>query len=156
MKILSLSLLLLLAATVSHGRPSISEAGLIELLTSTNVIETEVDLSEKQRLSINYHNCRSWHLGVETSNIINFETVPANCKDYVEDYLITSLQYRNDSKTVCKEAYFYAKGLALKDDTVNVWIFDVDDTLLSNVPFYANYGYGYILLLRVFIYTTIV
>ncbi|KAL1224211.1 Vegetative storage protein 1 [Cardamine amara subsp. amara] len=142
MKILSLSLLLLLAATVSHGRPSVSEPELIELLTSDNIIEKELERLEKERLSINYHNCRSWHLGVETSNIINFETVPANCKNYVETYLTTSPQYRADSKTVCKEAYFYAKGLPLKNDTINVWIFDLDDTLLSSVPFYAQYGYG--------------
>ncbi|CAN7045813.1 hypothetical protein IGI04_008437 [Brassica rapa subsp. trilocularis] len=141
MKILSLSLLLLLAATVSQARPSLPAPKLIELLTSINVIEDEAELLEKQQLAINYHNCRSWHLGVETSNIINFQTVPANCIDYVEDYL-TSDQYRADSKTVCKEAYFYAKGLALKNDTVNVWIFDLDETLLSNVPFYAQYGYG--------------
>lgn len=87
-----------------------------------------------------------WADLVETSNIINFETVPANCKDYVEDYLTTSLQYRNDSKTVCKEAYFYAKAkaLVLKNDTYNACIFGLDDTLLSNVPFYAKYGYGYV------------
>ncbi|CAH8355753.1 unnamed protein product [Eruca vesicaria subsp. sativa] len=107
-----------------------------------NNFENEAELLVKLRLSINYPNCRSWHLGVETSNIINFKTVPANCKDYVEDYLITSQQYRYDSKTVCKEAYFYAKGLALRNDTYNVWIFDLDDTLLSNVPFYAKHGYG--------------
>ncbi|KFK27743.1 hypothetical protein AALP_AA8G423400 [Arabis alpina] len=142
MKILSLSLLFLLAASVSQGRPSITEPKLIELLTSTNLVETEADLLEKQQLSINYPDCRSWHYGVETSNIINFQTVPANCKDYVEDYLVTSQQYRHDSKTVCKEAYFYAKGLALKNDTVNVWIFDLDETLLSNIPFYAYFGYG--------------
>ncbi|CAA7023280.1 unnamed protein product [Microthlaspi erraticum] len=141
MKLFSLSLILLLAATVSQGRPSVPVPRLIELLTSTSILEVEADLLEKQRLSINYPDCRSWHLGVETSNIINFETVPANCKDYVEDYL-TSSQYRDDSKTVCKEAYFFAKGIALKNDTVNVWIFDLDDTLLSNVPFYAKYGYG--------------
>ncbi|CAH8313895.1 unnamed protein product [Eruca vesicaria subsp. sativa] len=142
MKILSLSLLLLLAATVSQARPSLPDVPkLIELLTSADIVENEAELLEKQQLAINYHNCRSWHLGVETANIINFKTVPANCKDYVEDYL-TSDQYRADSKTVCKEAYFYAKGLALKNDTVNVWIFDLDETLLSNVPFYAQYGYG--------------
>lgn len=144
MKFLSLSLLLLLAATVSHARPSVvSVPRLIEFLTSNNILENEAELLEKERLSINYHNCRSWHLGVETSNIINFDTVPANCKDFVEDYLTTSQQYRADSKTVCKEAFFYAKELALRNDTVNVWIFDIDDTLLSSIPFYAKHGYGY-------------
>ncbi|KAG7556393.1 Acid phosphatase plant [Arabidopsis suecica] len=142
MKILSLSLLLLLAATVSHARSSASVPGLIELLESNTIFGDEAELLEKEGLTINYHNCRSWHLGVETSNIIDFDTVPANCKDYVEDYLITSKQYQSDSKTVCKEAYFYAKGLALKNDTVNVWIFDLDDTLLSSIPYYAKYGYG--------------
>ena len=139
MKILSLSLLLLLAATVSASVP-----GLIELVDSKTIFGNVAELLEKEKLSINYANCRSWHLGVETSNIIDFDTVPANCKDYVEDYLITSKQYQYDSKTVCKEAYFYAKGLALKNDTVNVWIFDLDDTLLSSIPYYAKYGYGYI------------
>ncbi|AED93358.1 vegetative storage protein Vsp2 [Arabidopsis thaliana] len=137
MKILSLSLLLLLAATVSASVP-----GLIELVDSKTIFGNVAELLEKEKLSINYANCRSWHLGVETSNIIDFDTVPANCKDYVEDYLITSKQYQYDSKTVCKEAYFYAKGLALKNDTVNVWIFDLDDTLLSSIPYYAKYGYG--------------
>ncbi|EOA21357.1 hypothetical protein CARUB_v10001720mg [Capsella rubella] len=140
MKILSLSLLFL-AATVSLGRPSMSEPRLIELLTS-NKNEAEVLLEEERSLSINYQNCRSWHLGVETSNIIDFYTVPANCKDYVKDYFTTSKQYQYDSKTICKEAYFYAKGLSLKNDTVNVWIFDLDDTLLSSVPFFSKYGYG--------------
>nr|BAA22095.1 vegetative storage protein [Arabidopsis thaliana] len=142
MKILSLSLLLLLVATVSHVQSSASVPGLIELLESNTIFGNEAELLEKEGLSINYPNCRSWHLGVETSNIINFDTVPANCKAYVEDYLITSKQYQYDSKTVNKEAYFYAKGLALKNDTVNVWIFDLDDTLLSSIPYYAKYGYG--------------
>ncbi|KAL1212581.1 Vegetative storage protein 1 [Cardamine amara subsp. amara] len=84
MKILSLSLLLLLATTVSHGRPWAPVPKLIELLTSTNIFENKAKLLEKQRVSINYPDCRSWHLGVETSNIINFQTVPANCKDYVK------------------------------------------------------------------------
>ncbi|XP_019084647.1 PREDICTED: vegetative storage protein 1-like [Camelina sativa] len=136
MKILSLSLLLFLTATVSHSRPSEPVPRLIELFTSTKIVENEAEFLEKQRLSI------SWHLGVETSNIINFKTVFANCKDYVEDYLKTSQQYRYDSKTVCKEAYFYAKDLVLRNDTYNVWIFDLDETLLSNIPFYAKYGYG--------------
>jgi len=155
MKILSLSLLLLLAATVSHVQSSASVPGLIELLESNTIFGNEAELLEKEGLSINYPNCRSWHLGVETSNIINFDTVPANCKAYVEDYLITSKQYQYDSKTVNKEAYFYAKGLALKNDTVNVWIFDLDDTLLSSIPYYAKYGYGYIHINIVPIYITL-
>ncbi|XP_010421320.1 PREDICTED: vegetative storage protein 2 [Camelina sativa] len=142
MKILSLSLLFLLAATVSQGRSSTSVPGIIELLKSETIFANEAEILEKEQLSINYHNCRSWHLGVETSNIINFDTVPKNCKEYVKDYLVTSKQYQYDSKTVCKEAYFYAKGLALKNDTVNVWIFDLDDTLLSSIPYYAQHGYG--------------
>ncbi|ESQ32015.1 hypothetical protein EUTSA_v10005708mg [Eutrema salsugineum] len=72
MKILTLSLLLLLAATVSHGRPSVTVPELIELLTSTNIFENEAKLLEKQRLTINYPNCISWHLGVETSCWISF------------------------------------------------------------------------------------
>ncbi|CAH8272141.1 unnamed protein product [Arabidopsis lyrata] len=113
MKILSLSLLLLLAATVSHVRSSASVPGLIELLESNTIFGDEAELLEKEGLTISYPDCRSWHL--------------------------VSLRLQNGVQR--KEAYYYVKGLALKNDTYNVWIFDLDETLLSNVPFYAKYGY---------------
>ncbi|XP_010541530.1 PREDICTED: vegetative storage protein 2-like [Tarenaya hassleriana] len=135
MKTLPIACLLFLATVTVCNARTMTVPELIEQVT-------DPDMAEQLRLSISYPNCRSWHLGVETNNIINFKTVPANCEEYVEDYLTFSDQYRADSKTICKEAYYYAKGLALKNDTVNVWIFDLDETLLSNIPFYQANGFG--------------
>ncbi|KAI5336947.1 hypothetical protein L3X38_016216 [Prunus dulcis] len=85
--------------------------------------------------------CLSWRLGVETNNIINWKTVPAECESYVGHYLLGH-QYRKDSKVVTKEAWLYAKSLNLTNDGKNVWVFDIDETTLSNLPYYADHGFG--------------
>ncbi|KAL2338016.1 hypothetical protein Fmac_012462 [Flemingia macrophylla] len=83
--------------------------------------------------------CASWRLGVEAHNLINWRTVPQQCQEYVASYLLDG-QYRSDSKTVCREAFLYAKTLNIT--TKDIFIFDVDDTLLSNLPYFANHGFG--------------
>lgn len=86
--------------------------------------------------------CTSWRLGVEANNLIKWKTVPAACQEYVADYLLGD-QYRSDSKTVCREAYFYAKTLNIT--ARDVFVFDIDDTTLSNLQYFANHGFGYVL-----------
>ncbi|XP_027334785.1 stem 28 kDa glycoprotein-like [Abrus precatorius] len=83
--------------------------------------------------------CLSWRLGVEAHNMIDWKTVPEECKDYIGNYIIGD-QYRSDSKTVCREAYLYAKKLNLT--AKDIFVFDVDETTLSNLPYYANHGFG--------------
>ncbi|ESW07614.1 hypothetical protein PHAVU_010G144200 [Phaseolus vulgaris] len=83
--------------------------------------------------------CTSWRLGVEANNLIKWKTVPAACQEYVADYLLGD-QYRSDSKTVCREAYFYAKRLNIT--AKDVFVFDIDDTTLSNLQYFANHGFG--------------
>lgn len=41
------------------------------------------------------------------------------------------------------EAIEFAKSYELKGDGMDAWIFDVDETLLSNLLYYAQHGYGY-------------
>ncbi|KAK9923493.1 hypothetical protein M0R45_031910 [Rubus argutus] len=85
--------------------------------------------------------CLSWRLGVETNNIIDWTTVPAACEGYVGHYMLGQ-QYRKDSEVVAHEAYLYAESQNLTDDGNNLWIFDVDETSLSNLPYYADHGFG--------------
>ncbi|KAK9923494.1 hypothetical protein M0R45_031911 [Rubus argutus] len=85
--------------------------------------------------------CLSWRLGVETHNIIGWTTVPAACEGYVGHYMLGH-QYRKDSKAVTYEALLYAKSLNLTKDGKNLWIFDIDETTLSNLPYYAHHGFG--------------
>ncbi|KAF3450676.1 hypothetical protein FNV43_RR06765 [Rhamnella rubrinervis] len=85
--------------------------------------------------------CLSWRLGVETNNIIGWITVPEACEGYVGNYMLGK-QYRKDSKVVADEAFVYAKSLNLRMDGKDLWIFDIDETSLSNLPYYARHGFG--------------
>ncbi|XP_061358385.1 stem 28 kDa glycoprotein-like [Gastrolobium bilobum] len=83
--------------------------------------------------------CASWRLGVEAHNFIDWKTIPQECEEFIGDYMLSE-QYRSDSKTVNREAYFYARDLEIASN--DIWVFDVDETTLSNLPYYANNGFG--------------
>ncbi|XP_028778950.1 stem 28 kDa glycoprotein [Neltuma alba] len=85
--------------------------------------------------------CASWRLAVEVHNIIEWTGIPAECRDYVGNYMLGQ-HYRDDSKAVNREAYFYARSLALPRDGRNIWIFDIDETSLSNLPYFVQNGFG--------------
>lgn len=87
--------------------------------------------------------CSSWRLGVEAHNVINWKTVPLECETYVGNYMLGD-QYRADSKTVNHEGYYYAKTLNISGDGKDIWVFDIDETSLSNLPYYAKHGFGYV------------
>ncbi|KAM3747492.1 hypothetical protein ACB098_05G039600 [Castanea mollissima] len=85
--------------------------------------------------------CLSWRLGVETHNIIGWTTVPKECEGYVGHYML-GYQYREDSKVVTSQAIDYAQSLKLIGDGKDVWVFDIDETTLSNLPYFAEHGFG--------------
>ncbi|XP_076907303.1 acid phosphatase 1-like [Bidens hawaiensis] len=83
--------------------------------------------------------CLSWRFGVEAYNVREWTKVPGACFDYVGQYMRGS-QYKQDCKLVCDEAYAYAKGLNVTGDGKDVWVFDVDETTLSNLPYFLAEG----------------
>ncbi|KAI3908751.1 hypothetical protein MKW98_029301 [Papaver atlanticum] len=85
--------------------------------------------------------CDSWRLAVETNNLRNWKTVPAECENYVGHYMLGPY-YRQDSKYVTTEAAKYAESIKLAGDGKDTWVFDIDETTLSNVPYYATHGFG--------------
>ncbi|KAK9266694.1 hypothetical protein L1049_020443 [Liquidambar formosana] len=85
--------------------------------------------------------CTSWRFAVEANNLSPWKTIPQECAEYVKDY-ITSRAYAIDLNRVSKEAGLYARSIELGGDGKDVWVFDVDETLLSHVPYYAEHGYG--------------
>ncbi|KAF6146141.1 hypothetical protein GIB67_015579 [Kingdonia uniflora] len=86
--------------------------------------------------------CNSWRVAGEANNLSPWKKVPEECRGYVKDYM-TSRAYVLDLQMVANEAVGYARGIELGDDGNDVWVFDVDETLLSNLPYYAHHGYGY-------------
>lgn len=131
-----------------------------KFLVATSVVTSNLQSSDDFSLSNPIHHlrpksgtaghpiagvsCQSWRFGVETNNLIEWKTIPKECEGYVGHYMLGS-QYREDSEVVTEAAYNYAKNLNLTNDGNNIWVFDVDETTLSNLPFYARHGFGYYL-----------
>ncbi|KAL9997809.1 putative Acid phosphatase [Helianthus debilis subsp. tardiflorus] len=85
--------------------------------------------------------CSGWRVAGEANNLSPWNKIPENCVDYVQDYML-SRSYEIDMDIVCDEAMEFAKSVVVGDDGLDVWVFDVDETLLSNLPYYGQHGYG--------------
>ncbi|KAF7102752.1 hypothetical protein CFC21_103827 [Triticum aestivum] len=87
--------------------------------------------------------CDSWRLSVETANAGPWRTVPARCGASVRAYM-EGERYASDSAVAAAEslafaAQAFASGVG---GAMPAWVFDVDETLLSNAPYYAVSGWG--------------
>ncbi|EEF46368.1 pentatricopeptide repeat-containing protein, putative [Ricinus communis] len=82
-------------------------------------------------------NCASWHLGIEANNIFEWWTTPKECKEYVKNYML-GYQYRSDSKAVISEAINYVGTLHFPKDGRSIWVFDIDETVLSNLRYFTD------------------
>ncbi|KAM0897396.1 hypothetical protein ACQ4PT_022594 [Festuca glaucescens] len=92
--------------------------------------------------------CDSWVLGVEAHNVRDWKTVPAKCEDYVGHYMLGE-HFRRDSKVVIDEALAYVETLKLAGNGKEIWVFDIDETTLSNLPYYEH-GFRYVLINIIF------
>lgn len=78
---------------------------------------------------------------MEGNDVIPWKTIPRECGDYVEEYM-RGRDYAFDLERVSEDAGIYARSLNLNNDGKDAWVFDVDETLLSNLPYYSQHGYG--------------
>ncbi|KAL5550417.1 hypothetical protein UlMin_000593 [Ulmus minor] len=85
--------------------------------------------------------CLSWRLAVETNNVRAWRTVPIQCLHQIESYMIGG-QYERDVKLIVDEILIYASGIVVAGDGMDAWVFDVDDTCISNVFYYKGKRYG--------------
>ncbi|KAF0901860.1 hypothetical protein E2562_006480 [Oryza meyeriana var. granulata] len=87
--------------------------------------------------------CDSWMLSVETGNAGPWSAIPARCGDFVRAYM-EGERYASDSAVAAADSLaFAAQALASGDGGARpAWVFDVDETLLSNAPYYAVNGWG--------------
>jgi hypothetical protein len=88
--------------------------------------------------------CLSWRVMVEANNARGWRTVPAQCVGYVKGYM-TRGQYLRDLAGVMEQASGYADQVAAGADAdgLDAWVFDIDDTCLSNLPYYETKQFGY-------------
>lgn len=86
--------------------------------------------------------CESWRMNVEVNNIRGFSVVPQECVEHVKKYM-TSSQYKTDSERAVEQVRLYLSGCCtIKGDAKDAWIFDIDDTLLSTIPYFTKHGFG--------------
>lgn len=88
--------------------------------------------------------CLSWRFAVETNNLRGWTLVPEACEEYVGHYML-GRQYAKDCRVVVDAAIEYAKSLKINTDGKDIWVFDIDETSLSNLPYYArsDVAFGY-------------
>ncbi|KAK9666021.1 hypothetical protein RND81_14G153900 [Saponaria officinalis] len=86
-------------------------------------------------------NCLSWRFAIEANNIQTWKTVPKKCEDYVGHYMLGA-QYKEDCSIVANAAISYVKGLNISKGK-DIWVFDIDETSLSNLPYHARPSVGF-------------
>ncbi|KAJ6838921.1 acid phosphatase 1-like [Iris pallida] len=83
--------------------------------------------------------CDSWRLSVETNNAGPWEKIPEVCVPNVISYVKGDTYYL-DSKVVAMESLKFANTVEIAGDGKDVWIFDIDDTLVSSVIYITLHG----------------
>ncbi|KAL6657200.1 hypothetical protein ACP70R_004980 [Stipagrostis hirtigluma subsp. patula] len=86
--------------------------------------------------------CLSWRVMVEANNAKGWRAVPAPCVGYVRGYMFWG-QYHRDVGSVADQAAAYAAEIAPAGAAAgDAWVLDVDDTCLSNLPYYQAKQFG--------------
>ncbi|GMH20476.1 hypothetical protein Nepgr_022317 [Nepenthes gracilis] len=86
--------------------------------------------------------CESWRMNVELNNIRDFKVVPQECTAFIGKYM-TSTQYRSDAHRAVEECRVYLRSCcSFKGDGKDAWVFDVDDTLISTLPYFKKHNFG--------------
>ncbi|KAL8152970.1 hypothetical protein V2J09_010730 [Rumex salicifolius] len=85
--------------------------------------------------------CESWRFTVETNDAGKWSNIPQRCLRFVQDY-VNSERYLSDSEFVAADSLEFARTVTVAGDGKDCWVFDIDETLLSNLPFYKVHGFG--------------
>ncbi|CAI9759039.1 unnamed protein product [Fraxinus pennsylvanica] len=128
---------LLIILTVAYT--SLSQS-IIQISTEKQTLLASDGISDHPKIPNDLY-CESWRFTVETNDAGIWAQVPARCEGFVKDYM-TGDKYQSDSEAVADNSLAYAKTVELHGDGKDAWIFDVDETLLSNIPYYVRHGFG--------------
>ncbi|PKU67129.1 acid phosphatase 1 isoform X1 [Dendrobium catenatum] len=121
---------------------SYSWSNILQLLEAQCVAKRGDEDLEKGKELTHKNYCESWRFNVELHNIRDFNSIPDECASSVGKYMSSSL-YKSDVRRVADEASrFLTNSFRLAGDSRDAWVFDVDDTLLSTVPFYKKHHFG--------------
>ncbi|OEL13095.1 Acid phosphatase 1 [Dichanthelium oligosanthes] len=131
---------LALSLAVASAAASASASGARSVLRTVTSVPSAVSSGDDADALF----CDSWRLSVETANAGPWRAIPARCTAFVGDY-IEGPRYASDSAVAAADSLAFASGAlaaAGVDAAKPAWVFDVDETLLSNAPYYAVNGWG--------------
>jgi predicted secreted acid phosphatase len=78
-------------------------------------------------------------------NIVSFlqgwQTVPEECVGIVGAYM-EGPQFKADSSGATTAAETFLQSVTLSGDGKDIVVFDIDETALSNLPYYRKHKYG--------------
>jgi len=111
---------------------------------SDSILEYPSEIESRHKKAaeedVNLH-CTTWRFAAEMNNLAPWKTIPVECADYVKDYVMGK-GYLTDLERVSEEALIFARSIEFSGDGKDIWIFDIDETLLSNLPYYIDHGFG--------------
>jgi hypothetical protein len=84
--------------------------------------------------------CASFSLNGEMNNLQGY-VLPRECESFVARY-VDSGQYYADFALAVQAARLYLNTIQAGEDRRDIVIFDVDETSLSNMPYYVAHSYG--------------
>lgn len=88
--------------------------------------------------------CETLVWNAEVNNLQRW-SLPSQCQKYVATY-VESGQYLSDVAGATEAARNYLKGLDIQPDGSDIIVLDIDETALSNLPYYREHHYGYMAL----------
>ncbi|XP_064952724.1 acid phosphatase 1-like isoform X2 [Musa acuminata AAA Group] len=115
--------------------------GVVAAESPQTILRTTTQAVAASAFAYDHLYCDSWRLSVETNNARFWRTVPFRCSEFVQEYM-SGARYASDTDIVVDESLAFARSVQIANDGNDAWIFDVDETLLSNVPYYAINGFG--------------
>ncbi|KAJ7570311.1 hypothetical protein O6H91_01G114500 [Diphasiastrum complanatum] len=109
----------------------------LSLMLGACQVEPELNLPTYRVHPPNF--CASFTRNVEVNNL-NGWSLPKDCESFVSEY-INGGQYYSDIEKTVKVVTDYLTSVVLEANTLDALVLDVDETALSNVPYYAAHGY---------------
>lgn len=116
----------------------------IGIILFTLVVTLAVMLGKCQNSRAPPNACASFALNTELNNLQG-QLVPKECKGFVEGY-VASGQYLTDFAGAVEAARAYLLGLEAGPDARDLVVLDIDETVLSNVAYYEDNNYGWVVL----------
>lgn len=112
---------------------------IIGIILFTLVVTLAVMLGKCQKKPVS-NSCASFSLNAETNNLQGY-LLPQECEGFVAGY-VGSGQYYSDFAVAVEAARTYLNAIQANEDGKDLIVLDIDETSLSNMPYYIAHHYG--------------